>query len=40
MKTLKEIKEMNLKDKELAKVLTENGWSMLDYMNYLLFTTR
>lgn len=38
MKTLKEIKEMNLKDRELSKVLTENGWSMLDYLNYIEFT--
>lgn len=35
--TLKEIYETGLKDAELAKLLRDNGWSMIDLFNWIDF---
>ena len=35
--TLMQIWKLGLKDVELAKVLKDNGWSMIDYMYFVEF---
>ena len=35
--TLKEIYETGLKNKELGKLLKDNGWGMLDLLNWVAF---
>ena len=40
MKTLKEIEQMGLKDVELARELSENGYTMIDYSNYVEFLNK
>lgn len=35
--TLKEIYETGLKNKELVELLRDNGWGMLDLLNWVAF---
>ena len=35
--TLKEIYETDLKNKELVELLRDNGWGMLDLLNWVAF---
>lgn len=35
--TLREIYETGLKDKELATLLYENGWTIIDFLNWIEF---